>query len=193
MKKIIKYIKFIGRRFGRILLFPSAEWKQVATEKPSIKSLLSSYILPLIIFCGILHFLCALLYHTDSVNLLLALGELLKVLLFYAVVYYLAIAIGGFLLYGCISKKKEILTVYTLVTYSMTVYFAVDILLTLLPSMSYLQILNFYVIYLLYIGCKTLDIQNRGSINRAVVILSVTMVALPVILRLVLKLLFPNM
>ena len=158
-----------------------------------MKSLLSSYILPLTIFCGILHFLCTLLYHTGSFNLLLALGELLKVLLFYAVVYYLAIAIGGFLLYGCISKKKEILPVYTLVTYSMTVFFAVDILLTLLPSMSYLQILNFYVIYLLYTGCKTLDIQIRGSINRAVFILSVTMVALPVILRLVLKLLFPNM
>lgn len=158
-----------------------------------MKSLLSTYILPLTVLCGVLHFLCTLLYHTSSVNLLQAFGELLKVMLFYLVTYYLAIAIGGFLLYGCISKKKEIRNVYTLVTYSMTVYFAMDILLTLIPSMSYLQILNLYVIYLLYTGCKTLDIQMRGSINRAVVILSATMVALPMLLRLVLKLLFPNM
>ncbi len=152
-----------------------------------------SYVLAWSVLCGVLHFLCTLLAPADSVHLLHACGELLKVLLFYAVIYYLSVAIGSFLLYGTVGNNKEICLLSTLVAYSMTVYFAVDILLTLLPSMSYLQIFNLYIIYLLYTGCKELDIQARGSLNRAVVILSVTMVALPFLLRLVLKLLFPNM
>lgn len=80
-----------------------------------------------------------------------------------------------------------------MIAYSMTIYFLVDLLLNFLPEMDYLIVLDLYVVYLLYTGCKILPININGSLNRTVAILSAVMIFLPVLLHLVLNLLLPNM
>lgn len=177
----------------RILLFPSEEWQRISQENVPIKRVETGYLLPCILLCSVFHFVSTFFDSTLSFSVVRAFGAFLLPIIFYGVSYYLSVIAGGVLLFGSNWKNGSGGVLRILIAYSMTIYIVVDVLLTILPGMDYLIILDMYIVYLLYTGCKVFGIESKGSLSRAVAILSVVVVLLPIILHLVLNLLLPNM
>lgn len=190
MMNLGNHIKTFAEHFWRILLFPSEEWAQISKQNSSVKSNFMGYLLPLVLVCSLLHFLCELFRGN---GLMSAFGKFLLTAIFYVVFYYLFTILCNNIAWDTKSGKDKRQSVSLLAIYSMTVYFAVDILLLLMPGKSYLMIICGYVIYLIYTGCRTFGIKFKGSETNAVAIMAVMFVLLPIFLRLVLNLLFPKM
>ena len=191
--KIVEHIKSVWSHLWRILLSPSGEWQRILKANVSTKRVEMGYLLPCILLCSMFHFVCTFLGSAVSFNWVRAFGAFLLPIIFYGVSYYLSVIAGGVLLFGSNWKNGSGGVLRILIAYSMTIYIVMDVLLTILPGMDYLIILDMYVVYLLYTGCKVFRIESKGSLSRAVAILSVVVVLLPIILHLVLNLLLPNM
>lgn len=193
MAGVVEYIKSVWNHVWRILLFPTEEWRQISKEKVPIKRIVMGYLLPCVFLCAIFHFTCTLFDGEEPFGLIHSFGAFLLPVIFYGIFYYFAVIVGSVFLFGSGKEKYATEALYTLIPYSMTIYIVVDILLTILPEMDYLIVLDIYVVYLIYTGCRALGIESKGSLTRAVAILSVVMILLPILLYLVLNLLLPNM
>ncbi len=177
----------------RILLFPSEEWQRILKENVPVKQVEIGYLLPCVLFCAVFHFVCPFCGSAMPFSLVRAFGFFLLPIIFYGVSYYLSVVVGEVFLFGGNENNGAKNILRPLIAYSMTIYIVVDVLLTILPGVDYLIVLDMYVVYLLYTGCKVFGIKSKDSLSRAVVILSVIVVLMPVLLHLVLNLLLPNM
>lgn len=177
-------------RFLRILLTPADEWKHISGQTLPLKGVTNSYIIPLICLCMLVSFVCTALYNH---SLEAATSNTLLTGIILLGTYVLTISVGIRIVRKIGIPHEQTYNLRTLGTYAMSGIFATHLLTKLIPQADYLQITSLYTAWLLYEGCKTLLPHNKEQHIGIVVILTICLAGFPIILRMVLKWLLPNL
>jgi len=78
------------------------------------------------------------------------------------------------------------------VGYSFTTVFLLDIVTTILPSLFFLQILNVYIAFMVWEGCRAIFKLNEEDRGNLVLVFTVVIIFIPVIISKLIQFLVPN-
>lgn len=78
------------------------------------------------------------------------------------------------------------------VSYSFTTVFLLDIVTTVLPSLFFLHILNVYIAFMVWEGCRAVFKLNEEERGNIVLVFTVVIIFLPVIISKIIQFLVPN-
>ncbi len=186
----IDFKQILNRTRG-LLLKPNATWELIASEKMEVKDLRASYVLPWIVLCVALSFLAALLHSPErkfemallkaSVNAISLLGG-----------YFLACRLCWEFL-----RKKTGLTFSqaaceSVVAYSFTTVFVLKMLVSLIPSLFFLQILVIHAAYLLWGGLGAVMKMSEKEREQFLLVFSLSVIVSPLLIAGLLNLMLPN-
>ncbi|MCM1034259.1 MAG: hypothetical protein NC038_00880 [Paludibacter sp.] len=175
------------------MCYPSKEWRRIASEQPLIKTTTFHYIVPLIIVCMAAAFICSLLYEHQPYPAEIATAHLLIVGISLFGTYLLCISGGTWLLCKTGIPEQQIEQLHNLEAYAMSNTFITTLLTTIIPQAEYLQMLHIYTAYILYEGYPLLIPDYKEQHISTVTILTLLLSGLPLLIRLALKLLLPNL
>lgn len=189
-KWLNNYIKIVQRAWV-LLTKPEMGWRIVADEQASSKQVTQEYVIPFFLLCVLASFL-GFIFNSSDVGIHFAFIKAL----------FSAMALFGswwFSVKACkylakkLNKKEISETVsYTLVSYSFTVIFLLNIVLAFFPSLFFLALLAVYTLYIVFVGVGViLDIEenSRGKLSFAI---SILIVLMPLFIEWILSQMLPN-
>jgi len=172
-----------------LMMSTDATWESIAGQegKPAFKT----YVRPWVILCVVISFVFDAFY-SDSKPF--TTGFLSAVIT--AVSMFGAYFLTRYFVLSFVRKNWETdhaeSKIETLVAYSFTVFFAIKLVVIVIPSLFFLQILNIYTAYLVWEGARILlnvDEDNRGKI---MLITSLSVIFIPGIISRVIHFMIPG-
>jgi hypothetical protein len=150
-------------RVKAIILTPASEWRVIEHEPGDVASLFTGYVAILAAIPALARFIGACLIGRYQPILAGLLSAIVGYLLTFAVVYVVALIIDA--LAPSFQAQKNFPNALKLSVYSHTPFWLAGIFL-LIPGLSFLTLLGFYGLYLLWLGLPPL---MRAPNDRAVV------------------------
>lgn len=183
--------KKILTRVWKLTVSPSIAWDEIAVEFPTERDLHRQYVFPLIMACVLIEFVCSTLY---------ASAHSLQVGFLQAVITAVAL-IGGYFA-SCAACYWYLNRIYPkqylredctkVVSYCFTVVIVLKMMVAIVPSLFFLQILNVFVAYLVWEACRAVFGILEAERGNVVLFFSLFMILFPPILSALTKLLLPN-
>lgn len=159
-------IKNIISRACKIVLSTSAAWDEIAAERLSAKQIRTQYILPLIGLTVAASFLFGLLYARTA---------MFETAVLRAILTSISLTGGYFvsnhICFAYLKAKRPDLTnknqSETLVAYSYTIIFLIELFIIIVPSLFFLRVLYLLIAYVIWEACRAiwqLKEEERGNI-----------------------------
>ena len=189
-KKWLENYKKVVRRALLLLSKPEMGWRIVVDEQASSKQVTQEYVIPFLVLCVLAEFLGYLLYGSSGVHFAVIKALFAAISLFGS--WWLSVKISKFLVYFFHKKEISDAVSCTLVSYSFTVVFLLNILLAFFPSLFFLVLVILYTLYVVFVGVGVvLDVEAhlRGKLS---VSLSLLIILLPMVIDWVLGKMLPN-
>lgn len=187
MRKI--NIKIVSRLWG--LMMKTAEtWEDISNDVNNKKTSLKIYFLPLVLLC------CIFIYFFKSIY---ASQRPFETGFIYAIVNFISL-IGAYFLtyklcYFYFSKNKNEfvtkLNIDTFISYSFSIVFVTKIVVSVIPSLFFLQILNIYTTYIVWEGAKIIFKLNEDEQGKVMIFTSLSIIFTPIIISRILHLMLP--
>lgn len=166
-------------------------WDKIATEEVTGNEIQRKFIFPWIALCVVVVAVFDSLYasgkglETGILNGIITGVSLLGG-------YYLSNKICLWYLRKQLPEQSSGLACETIVSYSFTTVFVLKIITTVLPSLFFLQILNVYIAYLVWEGCRAVLKLNEEERGNIILVFTLVIVFIPVLISWIIYLMLPN-
>ena len=189
-KWLNNYIKIVQRAWV-LLTKPEMGWRIVADEQASSKQVTQEYVIPFFILCILASFL-GFIFNSSDVGIHFAFIKALFSAMALFGSWWFSVKACKFLVQRLHKKDISEAVSYTLVSYSFTVVFLLNIILAFFPSLFFLALLAVYTLYIVFVGVGViLDIEehSRGKLSIAI---SILIVLMPLFIEWILGEMLPN-
>ena len=189
-KWLTNYIKIVQRAWI-LLTKPEMGWRIVADEQASSKQVTQAYVIPFFILCVLASFLGFIFNHSDAGIHFAFIKALLSAMALFGS-WWFSVKACKFLVQRLHKKEISDAVSHTLVSYSFTVVFLLNIVLAFFPSLFFLALLAIYTLYIVFVGVGViLDIveHSRGKLAIAI---SILIVGMPLLIEFILGKMIPN-
>jgi hypothetical protein len=187
MRKII--IKIVSRLWG--LMMKTAEtWENISNDVNKKNTSLKIYFLPLVLLSCLFLFFFKSIYASQRP---FETGFIYSVVNFISLVgtYYITYKICYFYF---TKNKKEFgtkINIDTFISYSFSIIFVTKIVVTIIPSLFFLQILNIYTAYIVWEGAKIIFKLNEEEQGKVMIFTSLSIIFTPIIISRILHIMLP--
>ena len=157
--------KFMYRRIRYVITNPARAWKHIRDENRTVKTVILSYLLPLISVVSLAAFAGTLIYTHSRLSILFPI--IISVKLFLSL--YLTILLSAWVINEisvAYRQNKNYEFSFKLVSYAITPLIVIMVITRLFPLLMFLNILGFYGAFILWVGINTMeDITSNGAIR----------------------------
>jgi len=153
------------KRSWGLMISTSASWNQIESEDISSKQMLRNYFYPWLFVCTAFVMIFSMIYHPTSFIKAGIISGLTTVIS-YGGTYFITRYFAFGFLNNKFPEKFRKTQVDKIVCYSFAILFIIKIVVSAIPSLFFLKILNIYTIYLVWDACRAilkLDEEERGN------------------------------
>jgi len=187
MRKII--IQIVGRLWG-LMMKTTETWESISNDVNNKNTSLKKYFLPLVLLS------CLFLFFFKSIY---ASQRPFETGFIYAIINFISVIGTYFLTYKICyfyftKNKKEYGTkenINTFISYSFSIIFVTKIVVSIIPSLFFLQILNIYTTYIVWEGAKIIFKLNEEEQGKVMIFTSLSIIFTPIIISRILHIMLP--
>ena len=189
-KKWLENYKKIVQRAWILLSKPEMGWRIVVDEQASSKQVTREYVIPFLILCVLSEFL-GYVFNSYAGIQFAFIKALFSAMALYGS-WWVSVRACKYLVQRFHKKEISEAVSNTLVSYSFTVIFLLNIVLAFFPSLFFLALLALYTLYIVFVGVGVvldIDENSRGKLS---ISLSVLIILMPLFIEWILGKLLPN-
>jgi len=189
-KKWLENYKKIVQRAWILLSKPEMGWRIVVDEQASSKQVTREYVIPFLILCVLSEFL-GYVFNSSAGIQFAFIKALFSAMALYGS-WWVSVRACKYLVQRFHKKEISEAVSNTLVSYSFTVIFLLNIVLAFFPSLFFLALLALYTLYIVFVGVGVvldIDENSRGKLS---ISLSVLIILMPLFIEWILGKLLPN-
>ncbi|MEA1887713.1 MAG: YIP1 family protein [Bacteroidota bacterium] len=168
-------LRMLSDRARYIIIHPVNAWETIRDESRSVRTVQSSFLIPLLLLISLSAFAGSLIYNPTGLSILFPIILALKQFIsFYLTVLLSSWVLNEFSL--VFIQSKDYSFNFKLVTYSLTPLFVTVFITRLLPDLALINILSLYGAYILYCGLKTIQNITGQSLLRYFIVALLTII-----------------
>ncbi|MBS0010564.1 MAG: YIP1 family protein [Bacteroidales bacterium] len=164
-------LRMLRNRVRYIIVHPDKAWKTIKKEDRSVKTVQSSFLIPVLTLISLSAFAGSLIYNPLGLSVLFPVIKALKQF----ICFYLTILLSSWVLNEvsiAFMQKKSYSFNFKLVTYSLSPLYVTVLVTRFLPDLGLINILALYGAYIMFTGLGTLEnISSRSLIRYFIVAL----------------------
>jgi len=190
LKKWLENYKKIVQRAWILLSKPEMGWRIVVDEQASSKQVTREYVIPFLIMCVLAEFL-GYLFNSYAGIQFAFIKALFSAMALYGS-WWVSVKACKYLVQRFHKIEISDAVSNTLVSYSFTVIFLLNIVLAFFPSLFFLALLALYTLYVVFVGVGVvldIDENSRGKLS---ISLSALIILMPLLIEWILGKLLPN-
>ena len=189
-KKWLENYKKIAQRAWILLSKPEMGWRIVADEQASSKQVTQEYVIPFLVLCVLAEFLGYVFNGAAGIHFAFIKAIFSAMALFGS--WWISVKACKYLVQRFHKKEISDAVSHTLVSYSFTVVFLLNIVLAFFPSLFFLALLGVFSLYIVFVGVGVILVIEENSRGKLSMSLSVLIILMPILIGWVLGKLLPN-
>ena len=181
MKVDTQFLSFWIKRSYRVIFEAKRAWDVINRETPSELFLFQNYALPWLICCVLVKSLFAVIYASEPTFTLFFLIFVTSSVSYFGG-YFMSCYFSAVIVRRYFKPNAYREDIYKLVTYCLTVVWALDTVIAIIPEVRILSILKLYMVYLLWVGGqKIVGISEQDMTTLVIILTLVLLFSVPVI------------
>ncbi len=167
--------RMLRDRVKYIVIHPVRAWEAITKENRSIRTVQSSFLVPILVLIALSAFAGSLIYNPAGLSILFPVLRALKQF----ICFYLTVLLSSWVINElslAFIKNKNYSFNFKLVTYSLTPLYITVLITRFLPDLALINILSLYGAYILYTGLKTIENTTRKSLLRFFIVALLTII-----------------
>lgn len=186
--------QFLGswiKRSYRVIFETKKAWDVINKETPSELFLFQNYALPWMICCVLVKSLFAVIYASEPTFPLFFLIFVISSVSYFGG-YFMSCYFSAVIIRRYFKPNAYREDIYKLVTYCMTVVWALDAMTAIIPDLRILVALKLYLVYLLWEGGQKLVGISEQDMTTLVIILTLVLLFSVPVINIFMGILLPN-
>lgn len=172
------------------MLSTANTWNQIEAEDTDSRQILRNFFLPCLFICAVFVVAFSMIYHPSG---MIKYGVISG--LSFLIAYGGSFFITRYVAFGFLNKnfpeRFTRLQIDKIVGYSFTILFIIKIIISIVPSLFFLKILNIYTIYLVWDACRAILKLDEEQRSNFVLIVTVCILFCPFVINKAIEIMLP--